>query len=113
MGISGGIIIVVLIVNTIVPYIAYCSVPSVMQTNSFTFKCCWIAYAILNTLQFVILFLYYIFSLTYEYNMLRTFDWIAPFVYIAIFVMQLVLVSMASFDELCDENFVQVDLAGG
>jgi len=34
-------------------------------------------------------------------------------VYAAIFVMQLVLVSMASFDELCDENFVQINLAGG
>jgi len=40
-------------------------------------------------------------------------EWFLPFIYVGVFVMQLVLVSMSSFDELCDENYVQLDLAGG
>lgn len=103
MGIAGGILMVVLIINAILPFLAFCSVPSIMQTNSSAFKCCLLAYAILNTLVFVNLFLYFIFSFIGGYNVIRVLDYINAFEILGIYVMTLVIVPMASFDELCDE----------
>lgn len=42
-------VIIVLIINVVMTFVAYCSIPANMQTNVSTFKCLWITYTILNS----------------------------------------------------------------